>query len=54
MEGLYDGPIFYTPIVNEMYYEVVVMDIAVDSQSLGMDCLEVCYLYGLCSSLVLM
>lgn len=40
-EDLYTGRIFYTPIVREMYYEVVISDISVAGTSLSMDCKEV-------------
>ena len=40
-EELYKGEIFYSPIVKEMYYEVVISDIAVDGDSLELDCKEV-------------
>lgn len=40
-EDLYRGEIFYSPIIKEMYYEVVVSDIAVGGNSLELDCKEV-------------
>lgn len=40
---LYTGNIFYSPIVKEMYYEVVISDIAVNNVSLAMDCKEYNY-----------
>ncbi|XP_038058269.1 beta-secretase 1-like isoform X1 [Patiria miniata] len=38
--GLYTGKMWYTPIRNDWYYEVIIMDIEVGDQSLGMDCKE--------------
>ena len=40
-EDLYRGEIFYSPIIKEMYYEVVISDIAVGGNSLQLDCKEV-------------
>ncbi|PVD26975.1 hypothetical protein C0Q70_12124 [Pomacea canaliculata] len=42
-EELYSGSILYTPIVKEMYYEVVITDILVGGESLKMDCKEYNY-----------
>ncbi|KAK7499890.1 hypothetical protein BaRGS_00008981 [Batillaria attramentaria] len=42
-EDLFKGEIFYTPIVKEMYYEVVISDIKVGGDSLAMDCKEYNY-----------
>jgi hypothetical protein len=38
---LYNGKIFYSPIVKEMYYEVIIADMAINDVSLAMDCKEV-------------
>ncbi|XP_076438522.1 beta-secretase 1-like [Babylonia areolata] len=39
-EGLYQGQVYYSPIIREMYYEVVLTDVAVAGTSLHMDCKE--------------
>ncbi|KAK2190788.1 hypothetical protein NP493_68g01008 [Ridgeia piscesae] len=39
-ESSYSGPIFYTPIRKEGYYEVIITDIRVNNQSLKLDCKE--------------
>ncbi|KAK7105348.1 beta-secretase 1-like [Littorina saxatilis] len=36
----YKNDVFYSPIVKEMYYEVVISDIAVAGSSLNLDCKE--------------
>ena len=40
-ERLYEGPILYTPIRREWYYEVIILDMGVSGTSLGLDCKEV-------------
>ncbi|KXJ15039.1 beta-secretase 1 [Exaiptasia diaphana] len=37
-DELYKGDMLYTPIVKKWYYEVVITDIAVDGESLNLDC----------------
>ncbi|ESO83316.1 hypothetical protein LOTGIDRAFT_169338, partial [Lottia gigantea] len=37
---LYNSGIYYTPLQKLWYYEVLITDIAVDSNSLGLDCKE--------------
>ncbi|ESO89560.1 hypothetical protein LOTGIDRAFT_125352 [Lottia gigantea] len=37
---LYNSEIYYTPLQKLWYYEVLITDIAVDSNSLGLDCKE--------------
>ncbi|KAK3754035.1 hypothetical protein QZH41_020303 [Actinostola sp. cb2023] len=37
-DELYKGDLLYTPIVKKWYYEVVITDIAVDGESLNLDC----------------
>jgi hypothetical protein len=37
-ESLYKGDIVYTPLVQAKYYNVLVTDIGVDGESLGLDC----------------
>ncbi|EDO27680.1 predicted protein, partial [Nematostella vectensis] len=37
-EELYKGDLLYTPIVKKWYYEVVITDVAVDGDSLALDC----------------
>jgi len=39
--SLYVGDLLYVPIRREWYYEVIIMDIAVNDISLGLDCKEV-------------
>lgn len=38
---LYKGSIWYTPIVEEWYYQVEVLKLQVGDQSLNLDCKEV-------------
>lgn len=40
-DELYKGDMLYTPIVKKWYYEVVITDIAVDGESLNLDCKKV-------------
>jgi len=40
-QPLYTGPFYSTPIYKEWYYEVVLVDIEVNGESLNMDCKEV-------------
>ncbi|PIK41712.1 putative beta-secretase 1 [Apostichopus japonicus] len=40
-DTLYKGKIFYTPLREKWFYEVVITNIKIDNQSLGMDCKEV-------------
>lgn len=42
-EDLYKGDLLYTPIVKKWYYEVVITDIAVDGESLHLDCKKVSF-----------
>ncbi|ELU01781.1 hypothetical protein CAPTEDRAFT_153768 [Capitella teleta] len=42
-ESLYEGPIYYAPIHEPWYYEVVLTDIKVGRESLNMDCKEYNY-----------
>ena len=39
--SLYFGDIWYATVYKEWYYEVVITNIAVDDNSLAMDCKEV-------------
>ncbi|XP_071844093.1 beta-secretase 1-like [Apostichopus japonicus] len=39
-DTLYKGKIFYTPLREKWFYEVVITNIKIDNQSLGMDCKE--------------
>lgn len=38
---LYRGSVWYTPIVEEWYYQVEVLKLEVDDQNLNLDCKEV-------------
>ena len=38
---LYSGPVWYTPIVEEWYYQVEVLKLEVGDQNLDLDCREV-------------
>lgn len=38
---LYRGSVWYTPIVQEWYYQVEVLKLEVGSQNLNLDCREV-------------
>lgn len=38
---LYHGSVWYTPIVEEWYYQVEVLKLEVGSQNLDLDCREV-------------
>ena len=40
-KGLYKGEMWFTPIRNNWYYEVIILDIEVNGRSLNMDCKEV-------------
>ncbi len=40
-ESLWTGPLLYSPIVKEWYYEVVITNILINGSSLNMDCKEV-------------
>merc|ERR1719494_1486555 len=37
-EELYKGDMLYTPIVKKWYYEVIITDITVNGEPLGLDC----------------
>lgn len=37
-EDLYKGDMLYTPIVKKWYYEVIITDISVNGNSLGINC----------------
>ncbi|XP_076837773.1 beta-secretase 2 isoform X2 [Brachyhypopomus gauderio] len=37
---LYRGPVWYTPVLHEWYYQVEVLKLDVDDQSLNLDCRE--------------
>lgn len=37
-ETYYSGDVVYSPLVQEQYYNVIVTDITVDGESLGLDC----------------
>lgn len=39
--SLYSGPVWYTPIVEEWYYQVEVLKLEVGEQNLELDCREV-------------
>lgn len=39
--SLYRGSVWYTPIVQEWYYQVEVLKLEVESQNLNLDCREV-------------
>lgn len=38
---LYQGPMWYTPILEEWYYQVEVLKLEVGDQNLDLDCREV-------------
>lgn len=38
---LYTGPVWYTPIVEEWYYQVEVLKLEVGNKNLELDCKEV-------------
>ena len=46
-EDLYKGDLLYTPVVKKWYYEVVITDIAIDGESLHLDCKKVGLTYSL-------
>ncbi|XP_070548494.1 beta-secretase 1-like [Ptychodera flava] len=39
-DTLYSGEVFYTSIIKEWYYEIIIVDIEVDDISLNLDCKE--------------
>lgn len=39
--SLYVGPLYYTPVNKQWYYDVVIIDIKVNGISLQLDCKEV-------------
>ncbi|XP_029649818.1 beta-secretase 1 isoform X2 [Octopus sinensis] len=39
-ESMYQGPMYFTPIQKERYYEVLITDLQIDGVSLGLDCKE--------------
>jgi hypothetical protein len=43
-DELFKGDLLYTPIVKKWYYEVVITDIAVDGESLDLDCKKVIHI----------
>ena len=49
-EGLYNGTMWHTPLTRERFYEIVIVNMEVEGESLGMDCKEVSICEGISSN----